>query len=610
MGDLFLGNLSGADKANFELMVRVVKAVNTIDLSGSTGGAVIDFGDINLTGDPTQAGAFNFDTSQFPNAIGQIFNSPALHEVEDDLQELASYVGDDADGGLTFPLLENPGPVIAGILTGKLETMFSFTTGPQHFELAPSIGFGIKDLFGVFLTAGIVFDADLTMGYDTSGLTKLLTQDPNHDPADLLHGFYFDNSVDTTAPPIPNVPSPKKTAVYLQGFAELSESAIATFTGGIYANISIELASTDTSPHVALDSMINNLGAGSKVFNASGELYASARIEVTLDTIVGPSITLFSYELGRDVILGYDPPPPPPADVPPVVIDVTGQHTLKLDPAKMIVGESVGVEPFYGLTVNGSGGTYVADGIRVDYPNEIDLFIERKNNTTTNYYNLIGVNGVVPDGVYVDISDPFRVFYDDGVPDPDPAQTKPGVILAGGDNVVYQYSEASDGSHATVLLAGGYGYSTLSGGTMEFGNFIPADRIDQATQEFGDTSGYDAAGVDLINASINGDVAPGDPAGVVGSTMTASHGGLMLGGAGNNSFIAAGPGAYDMIGGPWLNTFNMSPSFDRRARHLRHRRRAVWPELARGARADGRERHVREFDGSGQVQSVAESPGR
>ena len=32
------------------LMVKVINAVNTIDLSGSTGGAMIRFGDINLTG--------------------------------------------------------------------------------------------------------------------------------------------------------------------------------------------------------------------------------------------------------------------------------------------------------------------------------------------------------------------------------------------------------------------------------------------------------------------------------------------------------------------------------------------------------------------------------
>ena len=97
---------------------------------------------------------------------------------------------------------------------------------------------------------------------------------------------------------------------------------------------------------------------------------------------------------------------------------------------------------------------------------------------------------------------------------------------------------------------------------MEFGNFIPADRIDEAKQHFGDTSGYDATGQALINSSIDADAAPADPTGVIGATMTAGRGGLMLGGAGNNSFIATGPGDYEMIGGPWFNTFNISPSFD------------------------------------------------
>ena len=228
----------------------------------------------------------------------------------------------------------------------------------------------------------------------------------------------------------------------------------------------------------------------------------------------------------------------------------------------MAAGSTVSVQPFENITVTNHGETFTADGIRVDYPNEIDLYIERKNNANTDYYNLIGVAGVVPDGEDIDITDPFRLFDDEGVPNPAPAQTKPGVILAGGRNVVYQYDEASDGSHATVLLAGGKGSNTLSGGTMEFGNFIPADRVTQAMQHFGDTSGYDAAGIGLINSSINGDIAPADPTGVIGATMTAGHGGLMLGGAGNNSFIATGPGDYEMIGGPWINTFNISPSFD------------------------------------------------
>ncbi len=566
IGDLLLqgAGLSPELKDRFNLMVKVIKAVNTLDLSGSTGGATIRFGDINLTGlsvtgDGQLGSAFGFDTSQLTNVIQQIFDAPALNGLQDTLEEVANYAGANAQAGFQFPILEDPGPVLSGILTGQVKTMFSFTTGREHFELAPSVGFGIPNLFGVFLSAGIVFDADLSMGYDTAGLIQFVN-DSLHKPADLLHGFYFDNSVDTSGPAIPNVPSPRKTALYLQGFAQLSSSAVITLSGGIYANLSLELVNPANSSHVYLDSMVNNVNSPSDVFNASGELYASAQIELTLDSEVGPSITVFKYELARVSLIDNRPLPPPSGTVPLVVIDVTGQHTLLLDIGKMSASGGVTVQPFHDMTVI-NGATYVADGIRVDYAGEIDLYIERKNDFTTNYYNLIGLNGPAPDGVSINIIDPFRLFKDEGAPEPEPLQTKPGVVLAGGKNVSYKYSEAADGTHANVLLAGGYGFSTLTGGTIEFGNFIPVARIDQAKQHFGDTSGFDAAGVSLLNSTIDGDAAPASSAGIIGSTMTASRGGLILGGPGYNSFIGAGPGAYEMIGGGWYNTFNISPSF-------------------------------------------------
>ncbi|MCC7085315.1 MAG: VCBS repeat-containing protein [Pirellulales bacterium] len=561
VGDLLLqgAGLTQEQQDRFALMIKVIKTVNTIDLSGSTGGAKLNFGDINVgVTNASLPSGFNIDTSQLSSVIDDIFNDGALEDVQKTLESVASYAGLTSTAGFKFQLLEDPQDVVGGILTGQTKTMFSYDTGREHFELAPSIGVGIKDLLGVFLSAGVVFDASLSMGYDTAGLNKFV-QDPLHKPEDLLHGFYFDNSVDTSGPPIPNVPSPKKTGLYVQGFAELSASAIVTLSGGLYANVSVELASADNSSHVALDSMVQNLASNAKVFKLSGQVYAAASIELTLSDPVGPDITLFSYELAKDVLVDFDPPPPPTLSLPLVVIDATNQHTLLLDPSKM-TGGLVTVQPFHDFTVT-SGGTFVGDGIRVDYPGEIDLFIERKDDVNTNYYNLIGVNGAVPDGVSINIVDPFRMFKDEGAIDPTPAQTKPGIVLAGGKNAYYKYTEVADGSHATALLAGGYGSNTLTGGTIEFGNFIPADRIAQAKAHFGDISGYDAAGQGLIDSSIDAAVAPADPAGIIGATMTASHGGLMLGGPGNNSFIATGAGAYEMIGGGWVNSFNITPSF-------------------------------------------------
>ena len=183
----------------------------------------------------------------------------------------------------------------------------------------------------------------------------------------------------------------------------------------------MELADTDNSNHVHLDDMIDNIASKAKVFNFTGKLYAAATISLTLDDPIGPDITLFSYTLAEYDILNYDPPPPPASKgIPIVVIDDPGSHSLLLDPSKMTAGADITVQPFEDLSVVDSGQTVTADGIRVDYPNEIDLYVERKNSATTNYYNFIGLDGAVPDGVQVNVTDPFRVFADEGVPDPTP----------------------------------------------------------------------------------------------------------------------------------------------------------------------------------------------
>ena len=179
MGDLFLkgAGLSEEQQDRFNTMVKIVKAVNTFDFSGTTGGAVINFGDILLTGDARQTGQFFFDTTQLQGVIDDIMNSPALQEVQEKLETVAEYVGFTADAGFKYPLLENPGPVIGSLLTGQTEIMFSYSTGRQHFELGASFGVGIPGLLGFFLNAGIVFDASLSVGYDTAGLLKFI-EDP------------------------------------------------------------------------------------------------------------------------------------------------------------------------------------------------------------------------------------------------------------------------------------------------------------------------------------------------------------------------------------------------------------------------------------------------
>jgi hypothetical protein len=551
---------SPAQQESFKLMVHIINAVNSIDLSGSTGGAVIPFGTITVTGDPQHAGGFSFNTSQVTSGIGAILNNPALKTVENAIRTVGEYSGATSTSGFQFPLLENPGTVIAGILLGQPDTtLFSFSTGRQHFELAASPGVGIPGVLGLFLDAGIIFDANLTMGYDTAGLLAY-AQNPGN-VGKFLHGFYFDNSIDTSIPQVPNGPEIRKTGLYLNGLMALKADALlAHASGGLYANLKVELANTEATNHVHLDTMIGNLTSGGKVFQLGGKLYASADLSLGLELPIGPDITLFSFNLAYEELLNFDPAPAP-TGVPLTVIDVIDQHTVLLDVSKMAVGSVITVQPFYDTAVTVGGSTFDADGIRIDYPGEIDLFVERKNDNTSNYYNLITLSGTAPDGVSINVIDPFRVFADEGAPDPAPTQTNSAVLLVGGKNVTYSFREAPDGSHPNVLLAGGYGSNSLTGGTMTFGNFIPAERIAQAKAHFANTSGFDGAGQGLINSQIDAAIAPANPAGIIGAKMTGNRGGLMMGGPGNNSFIATGTGVYEMVGGSWINSFNIGPSF-------------------------------------------------
>ncbi len=326
---------SSAQQDSFKLMVQIINAVNSIDLSGNTAGAVIPFGTITVTGNPQQAGGFGFNTSMVTTAIDDILDIPALQAVEDAIRKVGNYAGTTSTAGFQFPLLENPGSVIAGILLGQPDTtLFSFSTGRQHFELAPSIGVGIPGVLGIFLEAGIFFDANLTMGYDTAGLLAY-AQNPSN-AGRLLHGFYFDNSVDTTIP-LPRTArrfarpgSILKRADGAQG----RHALLAHASGGLYANITVELVNTDATNHVHLDTMIGNLTSGGRVFKLSGKLSASADLSLELSLPIGPDITLFRFNLAYEELLNFEPAPAP-SGVPLTVIDVVDQHTVSLDVGKM-----------------------------------------------------------------------------------------------------------------------------------------------------------------------------------------------------------------------------------------------------------------------------------
>ena len=171
------------------------------------------------------------------------------------------------------------------------------------------------------------------MGYDTAGL--LAYAQNTSSVGKLLHGFYFDNTIDTSVPPVAGRPPIRNTGLYMQGLMELKADALlAHASGGLYANLVVELMNTDATNHVHLDTMIGNLNSGGKVFKLGGKLYASADVSLELSLPIGPDITLFSFNLAHEELLNFDPSPAP-SGVPLTVIDAVDQHTLSLDVGKM-----------------------------------------------------------------------------------------------------------------------------------------------------------------------------------------------------------------------------------------------------------------------------------
>ena len=189
--------------------------------------------------------------------------------------------------------------MIGAILTGQTKTMFSFSTGRQHFELAPSIGVGIKDLFGVFLSAGIIFDANLTMGYDTAGLIAVVQDaapQSSESAAWLLfrqqHRLYRAADSEPRAGPANRVvPAGVHGAFRSPPCDDHYRRDIRQRRRRIGQHR--RLADTCTSIRC-----IDNLAGSGKVFHLAARSYASADISLTLPTPIPAQISrCFSYNL-------------------------------------------------------------------------------------------------------------------------------------------------------------------------------------------------------------------------------------------------------------------------------------------------------------------------
>ena len=300
----------------------------------------------------------------------------------------------------------------------------------------------------------------------------------------------------------------------------------------------------DNSSHVYLDTMLQNIGSPAKCSTLSGKLYAAASIELTIPNPVGPNITLFSYELAHQTLLDLRSAAARERD------EATGgdrrhqrAHAASSRPGPDVHGRAVTVQPFHNMY--GTDRRPDRRGRRNSRrlrgrDRSVHRAEERLHDATTTTWSASA--GAAPDGVSIHIIDPFRVFADEGAADPEPAQTTPGVVLAGGKNVNYRLLGsgrrlAREGV-ARRRLRLQHAHRRHDGVRQFHSRRSPGSG--QATLRRCRRASMPPASA-LINSQIDAAVAPADPAGIIGSTMSASHGGLMLGGPGNNSFFAAGP---------------------------------------------------------------------
>ena len=258
-------------------------------------GLPIDLGSLNVTGDLRSATAFASSLTPLRTPA-----SPGSQNeyVEDFLDIANNLVG----GGLSFPLLQDFQNVGA-LFLGQPADLFQYATS-VHYGDGFNKFFPVLWPFGIRLTGNIAFDAALTFGFDTKGLSDFAD---SGDALDVLNGFFV-RAFDGNGNP----------QTYVSINADLSAAfeadvyvASAGLEGNLQANVlfpfAFNLADSQgkVRPNTLLETPIKDFFAPSGEFSAGLRAYFTAGIPpVTYsDSFDSPRQVLYSF--GQS---GGDPP--------------------------------------------------------------------------------------------------------------------------------------------------------------------------------------------------------------------------------------------------------------------------------------------------------------
>jgi Ca2+-binding RTX toxin-like protein len=295
-----ISQLSGVNISPF------LDAINTINHFAvpTVGNFTIDLGSFSTTDARGSSVDVAGSNPTDPNAIQNEITSDgggAFFSEEGSASEDPPGPLPDSPPGLHFPIIENPLQDFR-LLLGQSVDLFTYTM-PQ---LSGGFDFGatfpiFPPFFSAFIHGHLGFSADLTFGYDTTGLQEFIS-DSNHPAADLLDGFFVSQTV------VGGVKQPifaitGQLDAGLEGGVNLGFAAVnAGLDGGIRATVNFGLDDIHGNNKLRVSDIVTIVQANPIcLFDISGKvsafLDAFVNVQVFGITVYNQSFNLLNVDL-------------------------------------------------------------------------------------------------------------------------------------------------------------------------------------------------------------------------------------------------------------------------------------------------------------------------
>lgn len=409
--------------------------------------------------------------------------------------------GSAGGGGLSFPILQSPRDVFK-LLMGKDLDLFLWDMPKFSADMEISKSFPVLGPISIGFGGRVGIEADLTFGYDTSGLRKLAN---GGSAADVFDGFFILDK------PAGATDDPAEIRAFGEIFIEASVDAIlvsGAVRGSLLGTLDLNLDDPDNSDgayKVRFDEMAEQLNKGLLcLFDITGELSAvlSGRIKVG----VGPLSKSFEASFPKIQLLEFsrscvEEPPPVPQD-PVLGANVGGELRLNIGPRaalRLNGGDLTDNDESFYVSGDSSGTVFVtAYGYTQSFTGVVRIRAEGGlGNDTIEIAD--GVNQ--PALLYGDFASPTRAgeFGNDQLTGGEIASTLWG---GGGDDFLRGRAGRDElsGQDGNDTLYGGDGRDSLEGGQGQ----------DALAGEAGDDQLFGGAGNDLLEGGDGADILGGE----------------------------------------------------------------------------------------------------